>query len=263
MRSYELGDLAPASSATVCLLSIRRATSMKAMPAANTARPNGVKLKKPSAARPRDFRASSMIMLGDDAISVIIPLISAATDSGMSMRLLFNPAFLEIVRTTGMSMATIAEELMKAPTPPASNMMSTTRRVSLPPPSFITPSPRRCATPVFTKPSPTIKMAAIRITAGLPKPANASSGVSTWLNINASITRMATMSTRICPQANSAMAPTSTPNTMRIWFVTGKHLGGDPMEEQSSRKVRRPLLFQSQFTVAAALRARRIPFEFR
>ena len=79
-----------------------------------------------------------MIMLGDDAISVIIPLISAATDSGMSMRLLFNPAFLAIVRTTGMSMATIAEELMKAPTPPASNMMSTTRRVSLPPPSFIT-----------------------------------------------------------------------------------------------------------------------------
>ena len=166
-----------------------------------------------------------MIMLGDDAISVIIPLISAATDSGMSMRLLFNPAFLAIVRTTGMSMATIAEELMKAPTPPASNMMSTTRRVSLPPPSFITPSPRRCATPVFTKPSPTIKIAAIRITAGLPKPANASSGVSTWLNINASTTRMATMSTRIRPQANSAMAPTSTPNTMRIWFVTGKHLG--------------------------------------
>ena len=54
----------------------------------------------------------------------------------------------------------------------------------------------------------------------------------------------------------------STPNTMRIWFVTGKHLG-DPMEEQSSRKVRCALLFQSQFTVAAALRARRIPFEFR
>ena len=261
MRSYELGDLAPASSATVCLLSIRRATSMKAMPAANTARPNGVKLKKPSEARPRDFRASSMIMLGDDAISVIIPLISAATDSGMSMRLLFNAAFLAIVRTTGMSMATIAEELMKAPTPPASNMMSTTRRVSLPPPSFITPSPRRCATPVFTKPSPTIKIAAIRITAGLPKPANASSGVSTWLSINASTTRMATMSTRIRPQANSAMAPTNTPNTMRIWFVTGKHLG-DPMDQQSSRKVRRALLpSQSQWLRHSEPVA--IPFEFR
>ena len=50
------------------------------------------------------------VMFGDDAIRVIIPLISAATDNGMSMRLLFKPVFLAMVRTRGMNMATIAEE---------------------------------------------------------------------------------------------------------------------------------------------------------
>src|SRR3974377_393947 len=240
MRSYALRDLFPASSATSCLLSTRRSTSMKAMPVANTARPNGVQLKKPNETRPRDFRAFSTIILRDDAIIVIIPLISAATDTGMSMRLLFNPVFLAIFRTTGMNMATIAEELIKAPIPPTSNMTSTIRRVSLPPPSPITASPRRYATPVFTNPSPTIKIATIRITTGLPKPANASSGVSTLLNISASTTRIATMSTRIRPHANSAMATINTPNTMRTWSVTGEHLD-DPMDQQSSRKVWRSL----------------------
>jgi hypothetical protein len=71
------------------------------------------------------------------------------------------------------------------------------------------------------------------------------------------------MSTRIRPQPNSAMAPTSTPNTMRIWFVTGKHLGGDPWRSKAvgkfgahySSKVNSPWLRHSE-PVA-------IPFEFR
>ena len=54
----------------------------------------------------------SIIMLGEDAIRVIIPLISAATN-GMSMRLLFKPVFLATVRTKGMNVATIAEELVQ------------------------------------------------------------------------------------------------------------------------------------------------------
>ena len=44
---------------------------------------------------------------------------------------------------------------------------------------FMTASPRRYATPVFIRPSPTIDTAAIRITTGWPKPATASCIVST------------------------------------------------------------------------------------
>ena len=192
---------------------------MKAMLAASTASPNGVQLKKPSGGMPLARKVLSMIMLGEDAISVIIPLISAATDSGMSMRLRFSPVLLAIVRTTGMNMATIAEELINAPIAPASTMMSTINRVSLPAPAFSTASPRRCATPVFTSASPTMKIAAIRITTGSPKPASDSCGVSTRLNISASTTRIATISTRGRPQANSPTAPASMPKTISIWSV--------------------------------------------
>jgi len=82
-------------------------------------------------------------MLGDDAIRVIMPLINAAIDSGISIRLRFSPILLAIPRTTGMNMATIADELMNAPMLPASTMTSATRRASLLPPTFITASPRR------------------------------------------------------------------------------------------------------------------------
>ena len=45
--------------------------------------PNGVQLKKSSGARPCPRNSLSIIMLGEDAIRVVIPLISAATDNGM------------------------------------------------------------------------------------------------------------------------------------------------------------------------------------
>src|SRR5262245_26626363 len=160
-----------------------------------------------------------MIMFGEDAIKVIIPLVSAAMDNGMSRRLRFSPVLLAIVRTTGMNIATIAEELINAPIPPASNMMRTINRVSLRPPAFNTISPRRCAIPVFTSAWPTMKMAAMRITTGSPKPANDSCGVSTRVSISANTTRIATISARGRPKANSPTAPASTPKTISIWPV--------------------------------------------
>src|SRR5882672_11867964 len=58
-----LGACAPSSCAAVCLLSmLHPTTSIKPMPTASTATPNGVQLKKPSGARPRARRASSTIM---------------------------------------------------------------------------------------------------------------------------------------------------------------------------------------------------------
>jgi hypothetical protein len=71
------------------MFSSPRAASMNAMAAVSTARPNGIQLKKSSGARPRLRKVPSIIMFGEDAIRVIIPLISVVTDSGMSMRLLF------------------------------------------------------------------------------------------------------------------------------------------------------------------------------
>ena len=117
-----------------------------------------------------------MMMLGEDAISVIMPLIITATQSGMSRRLRFIPVLLVIRKTTGISMAASAAELRTEPTMPARSMISVTSRVSLPRPALTTASPRRCATPVFTSPSLTMKMAAIKITTGEPKPASASLG---------------------------------------------------------------------------------------
>jgi hypothetical protein len=159
----------------------------------------------------------SMMMLGEDAIAVIMPLIITATHSGLSMRLRFNPVLVEIVKTTGMSMATIAEEFSTDPITPASSMMSATSRVSLPPPARTTSSPRRCVTPVFTNPALTMKMAASRITTGEPKPDSASVGVSTLLVMSAATTSSPTMSARGRPQANSATATASTAKTIHIW----------------------------------------------
>ena len=70
-------------------------------------------LKKPNGARPRARRVSSTIMFGDDAIRVIMPLISAATDNGISIHLRFRPVILAIAMTTGMNMATIAHGSVK------------------------------------------------------------------------------------------------------------------------------------------------------
>jgi len=73
--------------------------------------------------------------LGDDAINVIIPLIITARHSGIRSRFLFNPVLAEIDNTTGISMATMAEELRTDPIPPAISMISAISRVSLLPPS--------------------------------------------------------------------------------------------------------------------------------
>src|SRR5262249_17936708 len=126
-------------------------------------------------------------------------------------------------RTTGMTVATIAEELMKARTVPPSPMTSATSRASLLPPAFITASPRRCATPVAIRPSPTTDTAAIRTTTDWPKPASASWIVSTPVILRARTTRTATTSGRTRPDANSTTAPARTPNTISIWFVMASH----------------------------------------
>ena len=66
---------------------------MNAIAAANTARPNGVQLKKSSGAKPRPRNVLSMIILGE-IDQGHHPADEAATDNGMSMRLLFRLVFL-------------------------------------------------------------------------------------------------------------------------------------------------------------------------
>ena len=148
-----------------------------------------------------------------------MPLISVAIESGISIRFGLSPTLLAIVRTTGINIATIADELINAPMVPASIMTNVTRRASLLPPAFMTASPRRYATPVAIKPSPTIDTAAIRITTGWPKPATASWIVSTPLKFSARTTRIATTSGRIRPDANSTTAPARIPKTISMCAV--------------------------------------------
>ena len=93
------------------------------------------------------------------ATRVIMPLISAATESGIMSWLGAVPVLCATRSATGMKMATTPVELMKAPRPATAAMSSTSRRVSLLPAVAMSQSPIRWATPVRTRPSPMTKSA--------------------------------------------------------------------------------------------------------
>ena len=96
------------------------------------ATPIGVSSKKPKGSSPRPVRAALTTRFGAVAISVISPLISAATESGIISVDRLMPVLATRPRTTGMNMATMPVELMNAPTAPTTTISSTMSRVSLP-----------------------------------------------------------------------------------------------------------------------------------
>ncbi len=80
------------------------------------------------------FSSSVTTMFGGVAISVSMPLMSAAYDIGMSRCCSLSLASDAIRNTMGMKTATTAVELMTAPSVAAASMMRIRRRVSLDPP---------------------------------------------------------------------------------------------------------------------------------
>src|SRR5262245_55256245 len=95
----------------------------------------------------------------------------------------------------GSSAATVPFSPISAVRPALSNMVNTSRRRELPPDFSTSVRPSHVVTPVASSPSLTTKRAAIRITAGSPKPASDSSKVSTPLKKSANAAPTATSST--------------------------------------------------------------------
>ena len=133
-----------------------------------------MKLKNSKPAAPLRRSSASTTRLGAVATRVIMPLIRAATLSGIISRLGAVPVFWAIRSTIGMKIATTPVELITAPSPPTTSISRTSRRVSLLPALATSQSPSRCATPVRTSPSPMTNSSAIRTTLGSLKPASAS-----------------------------------------------------------------------------------------
>ena len=179
------------------------------MPSISTGSPNGVKLKKRNPSMPCRASSAFTTRFGAVATSVIMPLMSAATLSGIMSRLGGVPVVLQMRRTTGMNIATTAVELIKEPRPPTTSMSRTTRRVSLDPADAFSQSPSRLATPVRTRPSPMTNSAAIRTMFESANPARASFMVMMPVNGITAIMINATASIRGRPTMNIAIAAAS------------------------------------------------------
>src|SRR5262245_41556306 len=97
------------------------------MPRNKIGTPNGVKLKKRKPSAPWRSSSPFTTKLGAVATSVIMPLINAATLSGIISRLGLIPVLCAIRNATGMKIAVTAVELIVAPRPQTtiiSRMMS-------------------------------------------------------------------------------------------------------------------------------------------
>ena len=92
----------------------------------------GVKLK---GSNPLASSSALTTMFGVVAMSVSMPLTSAAKESGMNRRLALRLAFAEIVSTTGTKTATTAVELITLLSTAAVTISSISKRVSLAPPT--------------------------------------------------------------------------------------------------------------------------------
>ena len=148
------------------------------------------------------------------ATSVSMPLVSAATLSGIIRRLGGVPVACAMRSVTGMKIATTPVELMTAPSAPTLSIRSARSRNSLLPAFAFRRSPMRCATPVRTSPSPITNSVAISTTFGSENPASASPTLTTPVKgINVSISS-ATASMRGRLTANIRIAAASSPNTM-------------------------------------------------
>ena len=178
-------------------------------------RPIGVSSKKPMGGRPRSVRVALTTRLVGVAIRVIRPLISAATDSGIISRVRLKPVRSTRPRTTGMKMATMPVELMKAPIEATTSISSAISRVSLPWPTLASQVPSASATPVVTRPWPTMNSPPIISTEESLKPATASRAVTTPDTASASSTLRPTASTRTLLLAKATMAAARMASTIQ------------------------------------------------
>ena len=182
--------------------------------------------KKPNPSKPRRASSAFTIRFGAVAISVSLPLSSAATESGIISARGEAPVPWQSRSTIGMKIATTAVPLMKAPRPAAASISITSARPSWPPVVWPIQSPIRRATPVRTRPSPMTKSAAINTMLGSAKPASASDMVRTPVKGSSTIISSPTTSMRGRLATNITIAAASRSRTRRRSVFMGRNLGG-------------------------------------
>ena len=155
-----------------------------------------------------------------------MPLIRAATESGIMSRLGAVPVLWAMRSVTGMKMATTPVELMNAPSVATTPMSKTSRRVSLLPAFAVSQSPSRWATPVRTRPSPITNNAASSTMVESLKPASASLMVITPVKGSTVSMISAAASMRGLPMANIAMAAASRKRTIASSVFIGRPTRG-------------------------------------
>jgi len=89
------------------------------MATTSTAMPTGAKLKNPNPSKPEALSSSCTTIFGVVAMSVSMPLMSAAYDIGINMREEFSLVSAAMRNTIGIKMATTAVELITEPNIPA------------------------------------------------------------------------------------------------------------------------------------------------
>jgi hypothetical protein len=175
--------------------------------------------------------------LGAVATSVVMPLSSAATLSGIISRLGAVPVFCAIRSTIGMKIATTPVELMTDPSDPTTSISKTSMRASLLPARSTSQSPSLWATPVRASPSPITKSAAMSTMLGSLNPASASPMLIVPVSGSAAIMISATASMRGLLRANMVMAAASRASTIiRSWLIDHPEAGRKSARQAPTRE---------------------------
>ena len=151
-----------------------------------------------------------------------------ANAMGISSRLVWMPPSAARLTRIGSISATVPVLLTNAPIPAVTSMVSTSRRSSLLPASFMILPPSILASPVRKMAPPTTKSPTIMTTMELEKPESACSGLKIPNTIRHSREHSATISERILPWTNK------TADTPRMSSVVNMSING--RDEKSARE---------------------------
>ena len=171
--------------------------------------PTSANSRKPNAPTPASCAASEITTFTGLPVSRSRPPAPPAKANGMSSRDGGNDRRMAITTTMGTNVATEPFKPIKAVRTAASSMVSS-RSLRIPDPVRFTNScPTQVVTPVASSPSDTTNSAAMRMTAGSPKPAKASGRLSTPVANNTRAAPIATTSTGNRFHTNRATTPAS------------------------------------------------------
>ena len=158
----------------------------------------------------------------------------APNTSGMSSCDGGRPSRTAMTTTTGSRAATAPFTLMSAVSPATSSIIRTSSRVRLSPTRAMSSWPAQAVTPVASRPSLTTNRAAMKMTAGSPKPASAWSRSRTPVKYSASDAPMATIPTGMRFETNATTTASRIAKVIAMSAHGGARYGRRPAAGRSS-----------------------------